>query len=178
MHRHRHQHRHRAGAHHHDGAPMARTSLDCCLRANYSLKFEASGFQHAGGAVGHDHRCDRDGRSRSNPAGWRADAASGGSRETEAVQTASSTVGTVVSSQTMTAMPLTSRNYTNLLGLSAGANAACSTRPTWARGTQDIAVNGSQRAEQLPDGRRIHREFGGRNGYGADSGGSILESGL
>jgi len=44
--------------------------------------------------------------------------------EAEAVQTASSTVGNVVSSQTMTAMPLTSRNYTNLLGLAAGANAS------------------------------------------------------
>ena len=40
----------------------------------------------------------------------------------EAVQTTNATMGTVVSSKTATAIPLTTRNYTNLLGLSAGAN--------------------------------------------------------
>ena len=42
----------------------------------------------------------------------------------EAIQTASSTLGTVVQGQTATALPLTTRNYTNLLGLSAGAVAS------------------------------------------------------
>lgn len=43
----------------------------------------------------------------------------------EAVQTATSTVGTVVNSDTMTATPLTSRNYTNLLGLSGWCQCWC-----------------------------------------------------
>jgi hypothetical protein len=67
--------------------------------------------------------------------------------ETEAVQTASSTVGNVVSSQTMTAMPLTSRNYTNLLGLAAGANASVFNAANLGRGSQDIAVNGATVAQ-------------------------------
>jgi hypothetical protein len=67
--------------------------------------------------------------------------------EAEAVQTASSTVGTVVNSQTMTATPLTSRNYTNLLGLSAGANTGVFDAANLGRGSQDIAVNGSGTAQ-------------------------------
>src|ERR1700683_4623647 len=39
----------------------------------------------------------------------------------ETVQTASSALGTVVNSQTVTDLPLSTRNYTNLLALSAGA---------------------------------------------------------
>jgi hypothetical protein len=67
--------------------------------------------------------------------------------EAEAVQTASSTVGNVVSSQTMTDMPLTSRNYTNLLGLAAGANASVFNAANLGRGSQDIAVNGATIAQ-------------------------------
>jgi Carboxypeptidase regulatory-like domain len=63
--------------------------------------------------------------------------------EAEAVQTATSTVGTVVDSGTMTATPLTTRNYTNLLGLSAGANVGVFDAATLGKGTQDIAVNGA-----------------------------------
>ncbi len=67
--------------------------------------------------------------------------------EAEAVQTASSAVGNVVNSQTMTAMPLTSRNYTNLLGLAAGANASVFNAANLGRGSQDIAVNGATVAQ-------------------------------
>jgi len=63
--------------------------------------------------------------------------------EAEAVQTATSTVGTVVNSQIMTNTPLTTRNYTNLLGLSAGANVGVFDAATLGKGTQDIAVNGA-----------------------------------
>ena len=52
-------------------------------------------------------------------------------------------MGNVVNSQTMTAMPLTSRNYTNLLGLAAGANASVFNAANLGRGSQDIAVNGA-----------------------------------
>ena len=43
--------------------------------------------------------------------------------EVEAIQTASSAMGTVVNTQTVVALPLSTRNYTNLLAMSAGANA-------------------------------------------------------
>ncbi|HVZ60736.1 MAG TPA: carboxypeptidase-like regulatory domain-containing protein, partial [Terriglobales bacterium] len=62
--------------------------------------------------------------------------------EAEAVQSATATVGTVVDSRAITALPLTARNYTALLGLSAGANGAVTNAATLGRGSQDIAVNG------------------------------------
>jgi hypothetical protein len=63
--------------------------------------------------------------------------------EAEAVQTASATLGTVVAGENITALPLTTRNYTNLLGLSAGANVGVFNASTLGKGTQDIAVNGA-----------------------------------
>jgi hypothetical protein len=44
--------------------------------------------------------------------------------------------------QTVAELPLTTRNYTNLLGLSAGANVGVYNAAGLGRGTQDIAVNG------------------------------------
>ena len=43
----------------------------------------------------------------------------------------------------MTDMPLTSRNYTNLLGLAAGANTGVFNAANMGRGSEDIAVNGA-----------------------------------
>lgn len=63
--------------------------------------------------------------------------------EAEAVQTSNATAGDVVASTVATGLPLTTRNYTNLLGLSAGANVGVYNATTLGRGTQDIAVNGS-----------------------------------
>jgi hypothetical protein len=61
----------------------------------------------------------------------------------EAVQTTNATMGTVVSSTTATAIPLTTRNFTNLLGLSAGANTSVFNATQLGKGTTDIAVNGA-----------------------------------
>ena len=63
--------------------------------------------------------------------------------EAEAVQTATSTVGTVINSQSITDLPLTSRNYTTLLGLSSGANAGVYNAANMGKGSQEISVNGS-----------------------------------
>jgi hypothetical protein len=63
--------------------------------------------------------------------------------DAEAVQSATSTVGSVVAGRTMTELPLSSRNYTNLLGLAAGANTGVFNAANLGRGSQDIAVNGS-----------------------------------
>ena len=63
--------------------------------------------------------------------------------DTEAVQTANSTVGTVLNSETVTSLPLTSRNYTTLLGLSSGANAGVYDAANMGKGSQEISVNGS-----------------------------------
>ncbi|MGD0966079.1 MAG: carboxypeptidase-like regulatory domain-containing protein [Candidatus Acidiferrales bacterium] len=63
--------------------------------------------------------------------------------EAEEVQTSDPTMGDVVASTTATTLPLTTRNYTNLLGLSAGANASVFNATALGKGTTDIAVNGA-----------------------------------
>jgi len=63
--------------------------------------------------------------------------------EVETVQTNTSTLGTVVGSQSVVGLPLTTRNYTNLLGLSAGAAAAVPNATALGRGNMEIAVNGA-----------------------------------
>ncbi len=65
----------------------------------------------------------------------------------ESIQTASSALGTVVGGSTATAIPLTTRNYTNILGLSAGANATVNNASALGRGGMEIAVNGASTAQ-------------------------------
>ena len=48
----------------------------------------------------------------------------------ETVQTASSALGTVVGGRTMTELPLNTRNYTNLLAMTAGANTSVNNATT------------------------------------------------
>lgn len=67
--------------------------------------------------------------------------------EAETVQTSNATVGTVMTSQTVTGLPLNTRNYTALLGLSAGANTGVFNASTLGKGSQDIAVNGASVAQ-------------------------------
>jgi hypothetical protein len=63
--------------------------------------------------------------------------------EAEALQTSNATLGDVISSTSTAALPLTTRNYTNLLGLSSGANSSVFNASTLGKGTTDIAVNGN-----------------------------------
>ena len=65
----------------------------------------------------------------------------------ETLQTSSAAMGTVIGAQTATAIPLTTRNYTNLLGLSAGANASVNNATGLGKGGVDIAVNGASPIE-------------------------------
>jgi hypothetical protein len=67
--------------------------------------------------------------------------------ETEALQTASSTLGTLVDSETITALPLTSRNYTQILDLSTGVSASVNNATVMGKGTQYTSVNGATPAQ-------------------------------
>jgi hypothetical protein len=67
--------------------------------------------------------------------------------EAEAVQTASSTVGNVVSSQTMTAMPLDFAQLHQPVGTRRGRQCRVFNAANLGRGSQDIAVNGSTIAQ-------------------------------
>ncbi len=60
----------------------------------------------------------------------------------EVLQTQSSTLGTTVGTRTVTALPLSSRNYTQILGLSAGVNANVNNATAFGKGTNDFSVNG------------------------------------
>jgi hypothetical protein len=61
----------------------------------------------------------------------------------ETLQTSSSTLGTVVGSNTVTELPLANRNFTQIIGLSAGANVGVNNATEFGKGTLDISVNGN-----------------------------------
>jgi carboxypeptidase family protein len=63
--------------------------------------------------------------------------------QTEGLQIASSTLGTVVGERTVTALPLSTRNYTQILGLSAGASGGVGNATAFGKGTLDLSVNGN-----------------------------------
>ncbi|MBV8903688.1 MAG: carboxypeptidase regulatory-like domain-containing protein, partial [Acidobacteriia bacterium] len=61
----------------------------------------------------------------------------------ELLQRASSTLGTTVGTETVTELPLANRNYTQIIGLSAGANMAVNNATSFGKGTLDMSVNGN-----------------------------------
>jgi len=63
--------------------------------------------------------------------------------QTETLQTATSTLGTTVGSQTVTQLPLSTRNYTQILALSAGTNTTANNATAFGKGTQNMSVNGN-----------------------------------
>jgi hypothetical protein len=61
----------------------------------------------------------------------------------EILQTQSSTLGTTVGTKTVTALPLSNRNYTQILGLSSGVTANVNNATNFGKATQDFSVNGA-----------------------------------
>ena len=76
----------------------------------------------------------------------------------ETVQTSSSALGTVVGGRTVTELPLNTRNYTNLLAMTAGANTNVNNATTIGKGSTNIAVNGGGTAQNtyLQDGVSVN----------------------
>jgi hypothetical protein len=64
--------------------------------------------------------------------------------EAETLQTESSGVGTLVQSRDITSLPLTTRNYTQILSMSAGVTAIVQNASTLGAGSIDMNVNGQQ----------------------------------
>jgi hypothetical protein len=81
--------------------------------------------------------------------------------EVEAVQTTSSSLGTVANERAVTELPLNTRNYTNLLTYTSGANAAVTNAAYIGKGATLIAVNGGGTAQNtyLQDGVPINNWF-------------------
>ena len=113
---------------------------------NYSVKFEAMGFNVASVASITINVTERPALDQVLTVGTQTQQVEV-SGEAELVQTASSAVGTVVDSTTVTELPLTTRNYTNLVGLTAGVAVGVFNAVTMGRGSQDIYVNGAGYAE-------------------------------
>ena len=61
----------------------------------------------------------------------------------QTLQTQESTVGTLVNSQEVNAIPLTTRNYTQILSLSAGVASSVNDAANLGRGSVDMSVNGN-----------------------------------
>jgi hypothetical protein len=90
--------------------------------------------------------------------------------EAAVLQTQNSSLGTVVGGQAVTGLPLTNRNYTQILSMSAGANVSVNNAALLGRGSQDVSVNGAntnQNNYQM-DGVNIDNFAG--NGLAADAG--------
>ena len=81
--------------------------------------------------------------------------------EVETIQTTSSALGTVANATVITELPLNTRNYTNLLTMSSGANAAVTNAAFIGKGATLIAVNGGGTAQNtyLQDGVPINNWF-------------------
>ncbi len=62
----------------------------------------------------------------------------------EVLQTATSTLGTTIDTRGVNSLPLTSRNYTQILGLSAGVSADLNNGAAFGKGTQNVSVNGGR----------------------------------
>jgi hypothetical protein len=61
----------------------------------------------------------------------------------ETLQTQSSTLGTTVNSAAVVELPLSNRNYTQIVGLSAGVEASVNNATQFGKATQDFSVNGA-----------------------------------
>ena len=90
--------------------------------------------------------------------------------DTETIQTSTSALGTVVAPKTVTDLPLSTRNYLNLLGLSAGANMAVTNASQPGKGTVNLYVNGSNSAQNnfQMNGSIIDNYFASGNGADAN----------
>lgn len=78
--------------------------------------------------------------------------------EVENIQTASSALGTVVNTRSVAALPLSTRNYTNLLAMTAGASAGVTNSTTLGKAATGIAVNGADIGQNtyLQDGVAVN----------------------
>jgi len=88
----------------------------------------------------------------------------------EAIQTATSTLGTTITGTVMTNMPLVSRNFTAVLGMSTGVAVAATNGTAFGKGTENMSVNGAnpEKNNFQMDGVAINNAAG--NNEAADAG--------
>ena len=88
----------------------------------------------------------------------------------ELVQTATSTLGTTVTGNAITSLPLAARNYTAVLGMSTGVAVPAANNVSFGRGSQNMSVNGASPAGNnfQMDGVHINNSAG--NNFAEDAG--------
>jgi len=84
---------------------------------------------------------------------------------TETIQTATSTLGTTVTGSRIAALPLSSRNFTAILGTSTGVAIDVSNGSGYGRGSQNMSVNGAppEKNNFQMDGVQINNAAGNNN---------------
>src|SRR5437867_3022451 len=127
---------------------------------NYSVKFELTGFNTSEVTSVKVNVTETAVLDRTLQVGAQAEAVQV-EAAVETIQTTSSALGTVATAVTITELPLSTRNYTNLLANSTGANASVQDASLIGKGTTLIAVNGAGNGQNtfLQDGIVINHGF-------------------
>ena len=127
---------------------------------NYQVKFEASGFQTVEVPAAKVTVTETAVLNQALQVGAQSQEVTI-QANVETIQTASSALGTVVNTETVLELPLNTRNYTNLLMMSAGVNASASNASTLGKGSSLIAVNGggTNQNTYLQDGASINNFY-------------------
>ncbi|MBV8732943.1 MAG: carboxypeptidase regulatory-like domain-containing protein, partial [Acidobacteriia bacterium] len=86
------------------------------------------------------------------------------------IQTESAALGTNVSGQTIQDVPLTERNYTQVLSMSPGVGADVNNAASLGKGTQDFYVNGTQNISNS-----FHMDGADINNYGSSRAGDFVQ---
>ncbi|MGD1213030.1 MAG: TonB-dependent receptor [Candidatus Acidiferrales bacterium] len=110
---------------------------------NYSVKFSASGFKTAEVPSVTVNVTETAVVNRSLEIGSQAQQVTVEATAPETIQTENATVGGLVAGKTVTDLPLSTRNYTQIIDLSPGVTANAATATQIGNGTMDINVNGS-----------------------------------
>lgn len=119
------------------------TSSHCCPGA-YRVRLGAVGFKDAEVPSVTVNVTETPVLDRSLDVGTQAEAVVM-QAEAAALETQNATLGTVVGGHSVTALPLTNRNYTQILSMSAGANVSVKT--PLGRGSQYVSVNGGHTSQ-------------------------------
>jgi len=114
---------------------------------NYRVKFAATGFKTAEVASVTINVTETPALNQALEVGAVSETVTVEGGAVEMLQTESSTLGTTVTNNTIEALPLSSRNYTQILSLSAGTGANVNNASTFGRGTNNMEVNGNAAGE-------------------------------